>query len=41
MLDRALTASEWAQVGTSLALGMLLPLAIGLWRIARGEIRAA
>jgi len=34
------TATEWAQLGTSLALWLVLPLAIGLWRVARGEIRA-
>ena len=34
------TATQWAQLGTSLALWLALPLAIGLWRVARGEIRA-
>ena len=41
LTEHALTATEWAQFGTSMALWLLLPLAIGLWRIARGEIRAA
>ena len=36
-----LTGEEWAQFATSLALWLVLPLAIGLWRIAKGEIRAA
>jgi ABC-2 type transport system permease protein len=41
MTEHALNSTEWAQFGASMALWMLLPLAIGLWRIARGEIRAA
>jgi ABC-2 type transport system permease protein len=41
MTEHALNGTEWAQFGTSMALWLLLPLAIGLWRIARGEIRAA
>jgi ABC-2 type transport system permease protein len=40
MLERTLTGQEWAQLGTSMALWLVLPLAIGLFRIARGEIRA-
>jgi ABC-2 type transport system permease protein len=34
----ALNGTQWAQVGTSLALWMLLPLLIGIWRITRREI---
>jgi ABC-2 type transport system permease protein len=41
MTEHALSGTEWAQFGTSMALWLLLPLAIGLWRIARGEIRAS
>jgi len=41
MADRTLSAEEWAQFGTSMALWLVLPLAIGLLRIAKGEIRAA
>jgi ABC-type transport system involved in multi-copper enzyme maturation permease subunit len=41
MTEHALNGTEWAQFGTSMALWLVLPLAIGLWRIARGEIRAA
>jgi hypothetical protein len=41
MTDRLLSGEEWAQLGTSMALWLALPLAIGLWRIAKGEIRAA
>jgi hypothetical protein len=38
MTERALSAHEWLQLGTSEALWLALPLAIGLWRIARGEV---
>ncbi|HEY2637593.1 MAG TPA: hypothetical protein VGI54_09415, partial [Solirubrobacteraceae bacterium] len=38
LTDHALSATEWAHVGTSLALWLLVPLAIGLWRIPRREI---
>jgi hypothetical protein len=38
--DRALSAHEWAQFGASQALWLVLPLAIGLFRVARAEIRA-
>lgn len=41
LTERTLSATEWARVGTSLALWLALPLAVGAWRIARGEIRAA
>ena len=41
LTERALDGTEWAQFGTSMLLWLVLPLAIGLFRIARGEIRAA
>jgi ABC-2 type transport system permease protein len=41
MVDRTLSADEWAKFGTSMALWLVVPLAIGLVRIAKGEIRAA
>ena len=34
----ALSATQWAHAGTSLALWMALPLAIGWWRIRRRDI---
>ena len=40
MTDRTISAHEWLQFGTSQLLWLVLPLAIGLIRIARGEIRA-
>jgi ABC-2 type transport system permease protein len=39
MLSHGMDATEWARAGTTLALWMLLPVLIGLWRITRGEIR--
>jgi len=39
LADHLASATEWGRVGTSLALWMLLPLAIGFWRIVRSEIR--
>ena len=41
MTERLLTGEEWAQFAASQALWLALPLAIGLYRIARGEIRAS
>jgi ABC-2 type transport system permease protein len=41
LTDRTLSGEEWAQLGTSMLLWLVVPLAIGLFRIARGEIRAA
>jgi ABC-2 type transport system permease protein len=38
VFEHALSGTEWARVGTTLALWLLLPLAIGLWRIRRSEI---
>ena len=40
MTERAMSAHEWLQFGTSQLLWLALPLAIGLYRISRGEIRA-
>jgi ABC-2 type transport system permease protein len=39
MTEHLMSATEWARAGTTLAVWMLLPLAIGLWRIMRSEIR--
>jgi ABC-2 type transport system permease protein len=39
MSEHALDATEWAQAGATLALWMLLPLLIGLWRIRRDEVQ--
>jgi len=41
MTERAISAHEWLQFGTSQLLWLALPLAIGIYRITRNEIRAA
>ena len=38
MTVEVMSATQWAHVGTALALWMLLPLLIGTWRITRREI---
>jgi ABC-2 type transport system permease protein len=38
MTDGAMSATEWAHVGTTSLLWVALPLAIGLWRINRSEV---
>lgn len=35
----AMTGQSWAQLGTAVGLGILLPLAIGSWRVIRGEVK--
>ena len=32
-------ARDWAQVGTASALWVVVPLAIGLWRVTRSEVK--
>jgi hypothetical protein len=36
--EEVLSATQWAQAGTALALWMLLPLLTGIWRITRQEV---
>jgi ABC-2 type transport system permease protein len=38
LTEHLLSGTEWARAGTTLALWMVLPLLIGLWRILRDEI---
>jgi ABC-type transport system involved in multi-copper enzyme maturation permease subunit len=38
--QEVLSGTQWAQAGTSLAVWMLLPLLIGIWRITRREVAA-
>ena len=40
MHEEVMSATQWAHAGTALAIWMLLPLAIGAWRITRREIAA-
>jgi ABC-2 type transport system permease protein len=39
MTEHLMDAGEWAHAGATLALWMVVPLLIGVWRIQRGEIR--
>lgn len=39
LTDEALTGEQWAQIGTTAALWILLPLAVGCWRVARKEVK--
>jgi ABC-2 type transport system permease protein len=38
LADKQLDATEWARAGTTLAVWMVLPLLVGVWRITRSEI---
>ena len=38
MAEEVLSLTQWAHAGTALALWMVLPLLIGIWRITRREI---
>jgi ABC-2 type transport system permease protein len=38
LTEHLMSSTEWARAGTTLALWMALPLAIGLWRILRNEV---
>jgi ABC-2 type transport system permease protein len=40
MPKEVMNATQWAHAGTALALWMLLPLLIGIWRITRREVAA-
>lgn len=39
MTEHLLSGTQWGRVGTTLLAWMLLPLAIGLWRVLRSEIK--
>jgi ABC-2 type transport system permease protein len=39
MGEHALSGTEWARVGTSVALWVLLPIVIGFWRVRRNDVR--
>jgi ABC-type transport system involved in multi-copper enzyme maturation permease subunit len=39
MTEHVMSATEWARVGTTLAVWVALPLAVGLWRVVRSEVR--
>jgi len=39
LIEYELSATEWARLGTSLALWLLLPLVLGFWRVLRSDVR--
>ncbi len=39
LIDGDLTGEAWGQLGTSLALWLVVPLALGTWRVLRSEIK--
>jgi hypothetical protein len=38
LTDHAMNATEWARVGSTVALWTLVPVLIGIWRISRSEV---
>jgi ABC-2 type transport system permease protein len=38
MLRHTLSATDWAHAGVTLAVWMVLPLAVGVWRVRRSEV---
>jgi ABC-type transport system involved in multi-copper enzyme maturation permease subunit len=38
-MGSSLTGEQWAQLGTSVAVWVVLPLAIGMWRLTRAEVK--
>jgi ABC-type transport system involved in multi-copper enzyme maturation permease subunit len=40
MHQEVMTSTQWAHAGTALAIWMVLPLMIGIWRITRREVTA-
>jgi hypothetical protein len=39
LTDHPLSADEWARAATTLLVWMAIPLAIGAWRLVKGEVR--
>ncbi len=39
LVEETLSGREWAQLGTSIALWTVVPLVLGLWRVARSDVR--
>jgi hypothetical protein len=39
LIEYELSATEWARLGTSLALWLLLPVVLGFWRVLRSDVR--
>ena len=39
LFEGSLTGEQWAHLGTSVAVWVLLPLAFGIWRLTRAEVK--
>jgi len=39
LFSGSLTSEQWAQLGTSVSLWVVLPLAVGIWRLTRSEVK--
>jgi len=39
LVEYELSATEWARVGTSLVLWLLVPMVLGFWRVLRSDVR--
>ena len=39
LFSGSLTGEQWAQLGTSVSLWVVLPLAFGIWRLTRAEVK--
>ena len=39
LFEGSLTGEQWAQLGTSVALWVVAPLAVGIWRLTRAEVK--
>ena len=39
LFEGSLTGEQWAHLGTSVAVWVILPLAVGMWRLTRSEVK--
>ncbi len=39
MLEPGMTGEEWARYGSTVAIWLGVPLAIGWWRVLRGDVQ--
>ena len=39
LFEGSLTAAQWAHLGTSVAVWVVAPLAVGMWRLTRAEVK--
>jgi ABC-2 type transport system permease protein len=39
LFDGSLTGEQWAHLGTSVAVWVVAPLAVGIWRLTRAEVK--